>query len=181
MTSVPEPLAAPAILVPAKPAIRPFWSWRGVLLIAAFLAVAIGFAVPPILDQVRGGSTKDYGLWYLTSQRIAQGKDIYVRDGDGDFEFMYPPPAAALLAIPGQWGALPLMLVVIGITTASWLACILLSVYLATGGVRGAIRCCSGCRHSAASASPTTPICWGSRRWFWPPVSSGRLPACAGR
>ena len=46
------------------------------------------------------GKTKDYPLWFWAGQQVLQGKDLYPQDPHAYFAFLYPPPAAILLAIP---------------------------------------------------------------------------------
>jgi hypothetical protein len=46
------------------------------------------------------GKTKDYPLWFWAGQQVLQGGDLYPHDPQAAFAFLYPPPAAILLAIP---------------------------------------------------------------------------------
>ena len=46
------------------------------------------------------GKTKDYPLWFWAGQQVLQGSGLYPHDPRADFAFLYPPPAAVLLAIP---------------------------------------------------------------------------------
>lgn len=63
------------------------------------------------------GKTKDYRLWYNVGQLVLQGKALYVTDGNGIFEYLYPPFPAVLLALPSYFGKLFLysLLTLIGI------------------------------------------------------------------
>ena len=70
--------------------------WLGPLL----LLIILGFSSIPLLmyRQSRDGGVWDYALWYRTALRYRHGEDIYPRNAMGEFEFIYPPTAAALLA-----------------------------------------------------------------------------------
>ena len=47
----------------------------------------------PIVNQLLGLSTKDYGLWYHVGLAVRQGLDVYPRPETGRlFPFMYPLP-----------------------------------------------------------------------------------------
>jgi hypothetical protein len=105
----------------------------GKWLAVVFAVFVISFCIPPIANQLRGGKTKDYALWFETGQRMLRGGDIYQRDEEGQFSFMYPPSAAAMLALPATMGKLPMIIVLVLVTSACWFACIVLSVYLASG------------------------------------------------
>src|SRR5439155_20194272 len=76
-----------------------------------------------------------YAVWFSAGQKMLNGGDISGRDRDGDFRFMYPPPAAALLALPAALGAGPLTVILVLINSAAWLVCVLLAVYLTTGKI----------------------------------------------
>ncbi len=90
------------------------------------------FSAFPIANLVLGFSTKDYGLWYQVGLAIRQGLDIYPRpESHRLFPFMYPPSAAAMLAWLSVLGRTGSLLALVVVNSASWLASILLSVYLA--------------------------------------------------
>lgn len=96
------------------------------------LCMMAGFWVQPLFNSFRTGDNMDYNLWQRTGQIVLDGGDIYPRDGSS-FPFMYPPPCATFLAplsvLPEQAFVTALILV----NSVAWAACILLSVYLATG------------------------------------------------
>lgn len=102
---------------------------------AVFAVVMLAFSIPPIVAYVRGESTKDYGLWYVTGQQVLHGEKLYPTDKY--FPFMYPPFAAILLAPLSVFGEAPMMLMLALINSAAWAASVLLSVYLVTGKVLG--------------------------------------------
>jgi hypothetical protein len=101
-------------------------------LIALLLAGMIGFSIVPVTKCVLGRKNKDYPLWYKTGRIVLAGDTIYPTD-QREFPFMYPPAAAALLGVGSVGGELPLVIGLILINSAAWIAVILLSVYLATG------------------------------------------------
>ena len=107
-----------------------------------FLAVAIGFSIAPINNQLRKmrqheDGTKDYPLWYDTGYRELHNISPYHIDRNGEFPFMYPPGSAGLLAPLSIAGKLPMMLFLVLLNTAAWATCILAPIYLLTGQIRG--------------------------------------------
>ena len=113
---------------PVRDQIRRTW------LIMALAATIVGFSVAPLLNDYLNQGNKDYVLWYYVGRAVSQGLEIYPKDGRV-FPFMYPPSAAAMLAIASQVGPRPFVLLLVAATTAAWVGAILLSVYLATGKV----------------------------------------------
>jgi Glycosyltransferase family 87 len=112
--------------VPAREQVRRTW------LIFALAATILGFSVAPLLNESLDRGNKDYALWYYVGRAVSQGTEIYPKDGRV-FPFMYPPSAAAMLAIASQVGPRPFVALLVVLNTASWVAAIVLSVYLATG------------------------------------------------
>ena len=106
-------------------------------LLVLFAVVVTAFCVAPIRNHLRKGSTKDYPLWYETGERVRHGQSAYYKDRNGEFPFMYPPAAGALLALVSGLGKLPLMILLVGINTIAWVVCIVVPVYLVTGTIRG--------------------------------------------
>jgi alpha-1,2-mannosyltransferase len=101
--------------------------------IALVLTMLI-FAVIPLVNLFRGLPTKDYGLWYQVGLAERQGYDIYPRPESGRlFPFMYPPSAAAMLGMLSPLGQAGMILAMVVATSASWIACVLLSTWLAAG------------------------------------------------
>ena len=100
---------------------------------AAFFAITIAVLAFLAINNYFRGSTKDYGKWFLVGQTVLEGGDIYAPRGDGTFQFMYPPTAAVLFAIPSYFGELPLIIVLVLLYSVAWVASSLLSVLLATG------------------------------------------------
>ena len=102
-------------------------------LIWCFGVVLFAFALVPLLHCLRGHSIKDYLVWYQTGQLVLQGREVYPEILVQKFDFMYPPPCALFLA-PVSWlGQFGLILVLVVINAAAWIASVLFSVYLATG------------------------------------------------
>jgi len=66
------------------------------------------------------GKTKDYPLWFWAGQQILQGGDLYPHDPQAAFAFLYPPPAAILLAIPAFFGKISLYICLSLLNVAAW-------------------------------------------------------------
>jgi Glycosyltransferase family 87 len=66
------------------------------------------------------GKTKDYPLWFWAGQQVLRGGDLYPHDPHVSFAFLYPPPAAILLAIPAAFGKIPLYLWLSLLNAAAW-------------------------------------------------------------
>src|SRR5919106_4413659 len=104
-------------------------------IVVVFFAITIAaLAFFPIINYFRT-RTKDYAKWFWVGQTVLEGGDIYAPRGDGTFQFMYPPTAAVLFAIPSYLGELPLIIVLVLLYSVAWIASSLLSVFLATGTV----------------------------------------------
>jgi Glycosyltransferase family 87 len=102
-------------------------------LLVIFFAITIAIlAFLPINNYFRGDSN-DYAKWFRVGQAVLEGGDIYAPRGDGTFQFMYPPTAAVLFAIPSYLGELPLIIFLVILYSVAWIASLLLSVFLATG------------------------------------------------
>ena len=95
--------------------------------------------------------TKDYGLWYQVGLAEWQGLDVYPRPETGRlFPFMYPPSAAAMLGMLSPLGPAGMLIALVAVTSASWIACILLSAWLAAGP--------GGRRHPLVVIVPTLSV-----------------------
>ena len=66
------------------------------------------------------GKTKDYPLWFWAGQQVLHGQDLYPQDPNAHFAFLYPPPAAILLAIPAFFGKIPLYLCLSLLNVVAW-------------------------------------------------------------
>lgn len=66
------------------------------------------------------GKTKDYGLWYWAGQQVLYGGSLYPSDLNQQFEFIYPPLPAILLAIPSWFGKIALYTVLSLLNVMAW-------------------------------------------------------------
>jgi len=107
------------------------------ILIWVFVAFALGFSVGPVRNYLRGGTTKDYPLWYDTGSLVRAGRSPYYKDSHGEFPFMYPPGAAGLLAMISPAGRLGMIVILVMANSLAWFVCIVGPIYLLTGSIRG--------------------------------------------
>ncbi len=110
----------------ARDEIRRTW------LLFGLAATILGFSVAPLLNDSLNRGNKDYSLWYYVGRAVSQGTEIYPKDGRV-FPFMYPPSAAAMLAIVSQAGPRLFVLALVVLNSLAWVAAIVLSTSLATG------------------------------------------------
>jgi len=101
--------------------------------VVVFFAITITVLAFLSINNYFRGSTKDYAKWFSIGETVLKGGDIYAPRGDGTFQFMYPPTAAVLFAIPSYFGELPLISVLVLLYSVAWVASSLLSVSLVTG------------------------------------------------
>lgn len=107
--------------------------------IALFITAAIFYAAFPIANNFLGKSIKDYQLWHDVGEQVVRGEQIYPA-GDTKFDFMYPPPAALLLAPVSMLGKSGTVIALALGNIAAWLACILLAARLVVARkVRGSL------------------------------------------
>ena len=66
------------------------------------------------------GKTKDYPLWFWAGQQVLHGGDLYPHNPNSNFDFLYPPLSAILLAIPAFFGKIPLYLCLSLLNVAAW-------------------------------------------------------------
>lgn len=102
-------------------------------LLLGFAVLAAAFSVAPIVTTFREGMKKDYPLWYHVGRLVRTGGEVYPTEPGRLFPFMYPPSCASMLAIGSMLGERAFVVGLVLLNTASWLACILLSVYLVAG------------------------------------------------
>ncbi len=112
-------------------AVRTRYLWL-IMAIAGLLLVCVTY---PLQNYFFGKTTRDYQVWYDAGQTILHGEELYPQDKA--FPFMYPPIAAIMLAPLSAGGSFPMLLALVTINVAAWLACLLLGVYLATGQAFG--------------------------------------------
>lgn len=97
------------------------------------ITLMAAFSVAPIVTTFRVGMKKDYPLWYHIGRIVLDGGEIYPTEPGRLFPFMYPPSCASMLAVGSLVGEKAFVIGLVLINSASWLACILLSVYLVSG------------------------------------------------
>jgi hypothetical protein len=103
------------------------------VLMSIFLATAFLFSLLPVLRCLRGQSVFDYRLWYETGRHLLAGEEIYVLRFR-EYDFIYPPTAALLLAAASFFGQCSLVLLLVAINSIAWLVCARLSAEIAAGG-----------------------------------------------
>lgn len=95
-------------------------SWRAPL-DWLFLLCVIVLTADVLVPEIFGnGKTKDYPLWYWAGQRVLHGLNLYPSDAAAQFEFIYPPLSALLLAIPAWFGKIPLYLCLSLLNAVAW-------------------------------------------------------------
>ena len=97
-----------------------------------FGAVLLVFAAIPVANALLGESIKDYELWHDTGRKILNGEALYPTRNQ-KFPFMYPPTCAVFLTPVSLLGPTGLVVALVVVNAAAWLASILLAVRLATG------------------------------------------------
>jgi hypothetical protein len=106
--------------------------------IAALAIMMIAFSVAPLLNVARGVPyNKDYDLWQITGNIARDGKDIYPKTPGLPYPFMYPPACATMLATLSSLPRGAFVTALLLLNSAAWTTCIVASVYLATGRLRG--------------------------------------------
>jgi Glycosyltransferase family 87 len=86
-----------------------------------FLICCIALTADVLVPEIWGsGKTKDYPLWFWAGQQVLHGADLYPRNSNGYFEFIYPPLSAVLLAIPSFFGKLPLYASLSALNIVAW-------------------------------------------------------------
>jgi hypothetical protein len=104
--------------------------WR--TLTGGFVAILLTFMAVPVLHCIRGQSIKDYIVWFDAGQAVLRAAEVYP-PLNFKFPFMYPPACALFLAPLAALGKLGLIIVLVFVFAAAWIAAIALSVRLATG------------------------------------------------
>src|ERR1051326_5705003 len=102
------------------------------ILLVLFALILLVFSVVPVANSLHGLG-KDYFKWYTAGQAVLQHGDVYTKSADGTLDFMYPPTAAMLMAPLSAAGQLSFVIILQVVNIASLVACVLLSVHLATG------------------------------------------------
>jgi hypothetical protein len=99
------------------------------VLVALFVLTATIFSIVPLVNLAAGRGAKDYKLWFGIGQTVLQGGAIYPPPRQR-FPFMYPPPAAEMLA-PLSWlGQAGLIAALVVLNSFAWWACVAWSIRL---------------------------------------------------
>ncbi len=99
-----------------------------------FVLGSIALAAFPLHPELFGhGKDKDYHLWYGVGQRVIYGSYMYDTK-NGSFDFLYPPFAGVLLAIPSSLGKTGLVIAFTLGNVLSWWAAVKLGNRLAVFG-----------------------------------------------
>jgi Glycosyltransferase family 87 len=86
-----------------------------------FLVCCILLTADVLGPEIFGhGKTKDYPLWFWAGQQVLHGGDLYPSDPNRQFDFLYPPLSAVLLALPSYFGKIPLYLCLSLLNAAAW-------------------------------------------------------------
>jgi hypothetical protein len=87
-----------------------------------FLLCCVLLTADVLVPEIFGhGKTKDYALWYWAGQQVLHGGPLYPSDIiHHQFEFIYPPLPALLLAIPSWFGKIPLYIVLSVLNVVAW-------------------------------------------------------------
>ena len=96
-----------------------------------FGTMLLVYSIIPVVNTAIG-QFKDYELWYDTGQHVLRGESIYPPT-KRKFPFMYPPASALFLAPLSLLGKPGVVVVLVLVNAAAWIASIVLSVRLATG------------------------------------------------
>jgi hypothetical protein len=99
------------------------------VLLFLFVLVALVASLVPLVNQAAEWGAKDYKLWYSTGQTVLHGGAIYPPPGER-FPFMYPPPAAEMLAPVSALGQGGLIALLVVLNSLAWWACIAWSIRL---------------------------------------------------
>jgi hypothetical protein len=102
------------------------------VLAGLFLLVSLALVADPLVPQLLGhDKAKDYPLWFYVGQRMLHDGPVYLVFPNGEFDFLYTPFAALLLAIPSYFGKTAMVAMLACTTLASWWIAIWLSGRLA--------------------------------------------------
>jgi hypothetical protein len=104
---------------------------RRLILIVLLLAGACGSSIAPIRNSLREGSgNKDYPLWYTVGQAVRMDVDLYPTDPNIPFPFLYPPPAAIILALLSYLGKTGMVVAICIVNSLAWAVAVYLSATL---------------------------------------------------
>jgi hypothetical protein len=101
-----------------------------------FAGFALAFSIIAIcLNWHR--AKHDYHLWYVTGQDMLHGRELYTVKPGQQIDFIYPPPAAWMLAPTTVAGVRCMTVILTLANSLAWGISILLCAYLATGAAFG--------------------------------------------
>ncbi|MGF6309464.1 hypothetical protein ABIB82_003938 [Bradyrhizobium sp. i1.8.4] len=86
-----------------------------------FFVCCLALTADVLAPEIWGhGKTKDYPLWFWAGQQVLHGNGLYPADPAGYFDYIYPPLAAVMLAIPAFFGKIPLYLCLSLLNCIAW-------------------------------------------------------------
>lgn len=101
-----------------------------------FAGFALAFSIIAIcLNWHR--AKHDYHLWYVTGQDMLHGRELYTVKPGQQIDFIYPPPAAWMLAPTTVAGVRCMTIILTTANSLAWGISILLCAWLATGAALG--------------------------------------------
>ncbi|MFI5143178.1 MAG: glycosyltransferase 87 family protein, partial [Thermoanaerobaculales bacterium] len=99
-------------------------------MLAALAVAMVLFSVFPVANFLLGRFAMDYDLWYFTAQNFLHHRPIYPTGTE--LSFIYPPSAAAMLAVPAALGRPLFILALVALNSLAWASCANLTVWLVT-------------------------------------------------
>ena len=102
-------------------------------MLIALAAAMAAFSVFPVANVLLDRFAMDYDVWYATALNYLSGRPIY--PSGIELPFIYPPSAAAMLAVPAALVKPALVLLLLFSNSLAWLASIVLTVWLTTGRI----------------------------------------------
>lgn len=109
---------------------RPLLGWL------LWIAVILVCCFPPAFNYFKENHealNKDYDIWYEAGRAVCEGRELYVLNQSLEFDFMYPPAAAVLLAPLTIGGKLPFIVLMVLLNSVGWIASVWLGLRVATG------------------------------------------------
>jgi hypothetical protein len=101
-------------------------------LLSIFLVIAFAFSLWAVSRCLRAQTVFDYRIWYETGRQVLDGGEIYVLRFR-EYNFIYPPTAALLLALPSLFGQCGLIASLVVINSIAWFLCARFAARIAAG------------------------------------------------
>jgi hypothetical protein len=117
--------AGPGALAPARFAKPPLGPHTLLILFVVNALILVAIQLAP--ELFGAGKVMDYPLWLWAGRQVLTGGDLYAVGGQPNFDFLYPPTAAVLLAPFSLFGPAFSILGIVLVTLASWWASAALS------------------------------------------------------